>query len=118
MMPSEREAWTDNQLKPISSKESFHLPESTVKTVKYEKDGKTLEKTINKVWSWADGDWWVDMTGEVNGKVDHHGWEYGNNAWKQLVGSPGMQTFTRRRKWCRRAKLTEREITNENKKNK
>lgn len=121
MMPSEREAWTDNQLKPISSKDSFHLPDTTVKTSHYEKDGQVIEKTINKIWSWADGDWWVDMTGEISGKVDHHGWEYGNNAWKQTSGTPGMQTFTRRRRWCRRARLVERETitsSSETRKNK
>ncbi|RCI05252.1 peroxisome- protein [Rhizopus stolonifer] len=102
MMPSERAPWTDNQMKPISSKEDVQLPEATVKTEK--------SRTINKIWSWADGDWWVDMTGELQNKVDHNGWEYGNNAWKQTSGTPGIQTFTRRRRWCRRAKLVEREI--------
>jgi membrane protein implicated in regulation of membrane protease activity len=113
MMPSERGPWTDNQLKAIPSKEEFELPEPTLKTVTINKEGKAIERTINKVWSWADGDWWVDMTGEITGKVDQNGWEYGNNAWKQLNGIPGMQTFTRRRRWCRRARLVEREIDEE-----
>lgn len=113
MMPSERGPWTDNQLKAIPSKEEFELPEPTLKTVTISKEGKEVERTINKVWSWADGDWWVDMTGEITGKVDQNGWEYGNNAWKQLNGTPGMQTFTRRRRWCRRARLVEREIDQE-----
>ncbi|KAI7898391.1 Peroxin/Dysferlin domain-containing protein [Cokeromyces recurvatus] len=106
MMPSERGSWTDKQLKPIPPKEEFELPEPTV--VSYVQHG--VKKTINKVWSWVDGDWWVDMTGEMSGKVDHHGWEYGNNAWKQMSGTANMQTFTRRRCWCRRARLVEREI--------
>lgn len=113
MMPSERGPWTDNQLKAIPSKEEFELPEPTIQTAIINKDGKQVERTTNKVWSWADGDWWVDMTGEINGKVDHNGWEYGNNAWKQLNGTPGMQTFTRRRRWCRRARLVERETDQE-----
>jgi hypothetical protein len=106
-MPSERGPWTDNQLKPIGCKEDFKLPEATVNTTEID---STTQRTTNKVWSWVDGDWWVDMTGELNGKVDHSGWAYGNNAWKQLSGIPGMQTFTRTRKWCRRAKLVEREV--------
>ncbi|CAO3636746.1 unnamed protein product [Mucor hiemalis] len=110
MMPSERGPWTDNQLKPISSKEEFELPEPTVKTTTQTVDNQVIERTLHKVWSWADGDWWVDMTGELQGKIDHNGWEYGNNAWKQLTGMPGIQTFTRRRRWCRRARLVEREI--------
>ncbi|KAI8991368.1 Peroxin/Dysferlin domain-containing protein, partial [Mycotypha africana] len=107
MMPSEREPWTDNELKPIPAKEKFKLPESTVKSMKYVDvvTKKEIEKTVNKVWQWVDGDWWVDMTGELDNKVDQNGWEYGNNAWKQMSGTPGLQTFTRRRKWCRRAKL-------------
>lgn len=111
MMPSEREAWTDTQLKPIVSKEEFKLPEPS-STVTHHPLNETqmIERHTNKVWSWADGDWWVDMTGEIAGKIDHNGWEYGNNAWKQLTGMPGLQTFTRRRKWCRRARLVERQL--------
>lgn len=110
MMPSERGPWTDNQLKPIPSKEEFELPEPTVKTTQHTVNGQVIKRATNKVWSWADGDWWVDMTGELQGKIDQNGWEYGNNAWKQLSGVPGMQTFTRRRRWCRRARLVEREV--------
>ncbi|CEG73723.1 hypothetical protein RMATCC62417_09051 [Rhizopus microsporus] len=111
MMPNERGPWTDSQLKPIPSKEEFQLPESTSNTT-YQtiNEKQTIKRTTRKVWTWADGDWWVDMTGELEGKVDHNGWEYGNNAWKQLSGMPGIQTFTRRRRWCRRARLVEREI--------
>ncbi|CEP14776.1 hypothetical protein [Parasitella parasitica] len=113
MMPSERGPWTDNQLKAIPAKEDFKLPEPTIKTAIISKEGKVVERATNKVWNWADGDWWVDMTGEMAGKIDHNGWEYGNNSWKQLSGTPGMQTFTRRRRWCRRAKLVERETDQE-----
>ena len=111
MMPNERGPWTDSQLKPIPSKEEFQLLESTSNTT-YQtiNEKQTIKRTTHKVWAWADGDWWVDMTGELEGKVDHNGWEYGNNAWKQLSGMPGIQTFTRRRRWCRRARLVEREI--------
>lgn len=118
MMPSERDPWTDNQLKPIPSKEHFKLPEPSIKTITFtNSNNQHVKRTTNKVWSWADGDWWVDMTGELQGKIDHNGWEYGNNAWKQMSGLPGMQTFTRRRRWCRRARLVEREIEQiENKK--
>ncbi|KAI9260461.1 Peroxin/Dysferlin domain-containing protein [Helicostylum pulchrum] len=117
MMPSERGPWTDNQLKPIHSKEYFKLPEPTIKTSSSTVNGKTIERTTNKTWGWADGDWWVDMTGELQGKIDHNGWEYGNNAWKQMSGLPGIQTFTRRRRWCRRARLVERDMEQiENKK--
>ncbi|KAI8357288.1 integral peroxisomal membrane peroxin-domain-containing protein [Blakeslea trispora] len=101
MMPSERTPWTDSQLKPITSKEDIQLPESTLQ------EQPENGSTVSKVWSWVDGDWWVDMTGELQNKVDHNGWEYGNNAWKQTSGTPGMQTFTRRRRWCRRARLVE-----------
>lgn len=110
MMPSERSPWTDNLLKPIPSKEQFQLPEATVKTSTHTINNESVKRTTSKVWSWADGDWWVDMTGELAGKIDHNGWEYGNNAWKQMSGLPGIQTFTRRRRWCRRARLVEREI--------
>ncbi|KAI9255640.1 Peroxin/Dysferlin domain-containing protein [Phascolomyces articulosus] len=111
MMPSERAPWTDNQLAPVQSKESFELPASS-ETVQYRpiagSGGVAIKQTTKKVWSWADGDWWVDMTGEIQGRVDRNGWEYGNNAWKQLTGHPAMQTFTRRRRWSRRARLLER----------
>ncbi|KAI9312753.1 integral peroxisomal membrane peroxin-domain-containing protein [Dichotomocladium elegans] len=107
MMPTERQPWTDNQLVPIQSKDDFQLPHPS-ETVQYRtdnKDGTTIKVTIKKTWGWADDDWWVDMTGELQGRVDRNGWQYGNNAWKQLSGKPGMQTFTRRRRWCRRARL-------------
>ena len=111
MMPSERAPWTDNQLAPVQSKEGFELP-PTSETVQYRpvagSDGVAIKHTTKKVWSWADGDWWVDMTGEIQGRVDRNGWEYGNNAWRQLTGRPAMQTFTRRRRWSRRARLVER----------
>lgn len=106
-MASERRPWTDNQMKPISGKEDFNLPEATVENIQI--DSK-VHRTVNKVWSWVDGNWWVDMTGESNGQIDHNGWAYGNNAWKQLSGTPGMQSYTRTRKWCRRAKLVVREV--------
>jgi hypothetical protein len=109
MMPSERGAWTDSQLKAIPSKERFQLPVSSTTSKVIHAGKTTIQRTTNKVWNWADGDWWVDMTGEVAGKVDHNGWEYCNNAWKQQSGMPGIHTFTRRRRWCRRAKLVERE---------
>ncbi|KAI8985449.1 integral peroxisomal membrane peroxin-domain-containing protein [Pilobolus umbonatus] len=106
MMPNERGPWTDNQLKPIPSKEHFELPETTSQVSYHNTNGdNSIKRTTHKVWTWADGDWWVDMTGEIQGMVDPNGWEYGNNAWKQLTGMPGMQTFTRRRRWCRRARL-------------
>ncbi|KAI8342762.1 Peroxin/Dysferlin domain-containing protein [Chlamydoabsidia padenii] len=99
MLSTERGPWTDNQLAPITSKEDFKLPPATEKT-----DGKQVTR---KSWSWADNDWWVDMTGELDGKVDYSGWEYGNNAWQNMTGLPAIQTFTRRRRWCRRALLIE-----------
>ncbi|KAI8393438.1 integral peroxisomal membrane peroxin-domain-containing protein [Radiomyces spectabilis] len=108
MMPSERGPWTDNQLAEIPSKEDFALPKTT-QTTKQQPvgtKGEVLEQMTSKQWSWVDGDWWVDMTGELQGRIDHNGWEYGNNAWKQLSGMPGMHTFTRKRRWCRRARLT------------
>ncbi|KAG0169872.1 peroxisome- protein [Apophysomyces sp. BC1034] len=113
MMPSERGPWTDKQLKAISSKESFHLPETTQNTTYHPiGDGSVIERRTSKTWQWADGDWWVDMTGEVQNRVDQNGWEYGNNAWKYTTGMPGIKTFTRRRRWCRRARLVERQIDN------
>jgi hypothetical protein len=84
----------------ITSKEQFKLPQAVEKTT-------AGDKWTRKTWSWADNDWWVDMTGELDGKVDHGGWEYGNNAWQHMTGLPAIQTFTRRRRWCRRALLVE-----------
>jgi hypothetical protein len=111
MMPNERGPWTDSQLKPITNKDDFQLPEGDTKvTYRNVSEKETIKTTIHKTWTWADGDWWVDMTGELQGKVDQNGWEYGNNAWKQPSGMPGLQTFTRRRRWCRRARLVEREV--------
>ncbi|KAG1152377.1 hypothetical protein G6F37_000211 [Rhizopus arrhizus] len=111
MMPNERGPWTDSQLKPITNKDDFKLPEGDTKvTYRNVSEKETIKTTIHKTWTWADGDWWVDMTGELQGKVDQNGWEYGNNAWKQPSGVPGLQTFTRRRRWCRRARLVEREM--------
>lgn len=63
-----------------------------------------------KSWVWADRDWWVDMTGELDGKIDRNGWQYGDNSWKQLMSIPGPRSFTRQRKWCKRAKLIERQL--------
>lgn len=88
------------------------MPESSQR-VEYKSagsDGQLIKQIITKTWSWADGDWWVDMTGEMQGRVDRNGWEYGNNSWQQMSGQPGMQKFTRRRRWCRRAKLVERRV--------
>ncbi|KAI7863461.1 Peroxin/Dysferlin domain-containing protein [Spinellus fusiger] len=100
MMSSERTAWTDNQLMAIMSKEKFDLPEST--------EAKHSQGAITKQWTWVDSDWWVDMTGELYSKVDKNGWSYGNNAWQQWSGSAGINTYTRCRRWCRRARLIER----------
>ena len=110
MMPSERAPWTDIQLAPVEAKNSFELPAAS-ETVQYRpgKEG-TIKQITRKVWSWADGDWWVDMTGEMQGRVDSNGWEYGNNAWKQMTGHRTLQTFTRRRRWSRRARLVERKF--------
>ncbi|ORX62234.1 hypothetical protein DM01DRAFT_1331686 [Hesseltinella vesiculosa] len=105
MLSTERAAWTDHHLAPVISKDQFNLPESSESTT-ITKDGK--QQKMVKAWTWADNDWWVDMTGELDGRVDLNGWEYGNNAWQHLGGTPGMQTFTRRRRWCRRARLIER----------
>ncbi|KAF7727978.1 peroxisome- protein [Apophysomyces ossiformis] len=111
MMPSERGPWTDKQLKAIPSKESFNLPESTQETTYHPAgDGWVIERRTSKTWQWADNEWWVDMTGEVQNRVDRNGWEYGNNAWKSTTGVAGIKTFTRRRRWCRRARLIERQI--------
>lgn len=89
---------TDNQQVALSSKDAFGLPETT----------EQMQGTIIKAWNWVDNDWWVDMTGELDGRVDRSGWEYGNNAWLDFSGMPGLHTFTRRRRWCRRARLVER----------
>ncbi|ORZ09193.1 Peroxin/Dysferlin domain-containing protein [Absidia repens] len=107
MLSTERGPWTDNQLTAISSKEEFKLPQPVEKTAITGQRNDVKQVTI-KTWNWADSDWWVDMTGELDGRVDHGGWEYGNNAWHHLTGMPAMQTFTRRRRWCRRARLVER----------
>lgn len=98
---------TDNQLVSITSKEGFQLPDA-IEKVTYLGPNKNIKQITKKVWSWADNDWWVDMTGELDGLIDHNGWEYGNNAWQNFTGIPTMQTFTRRRRWCRRARLVER----------
>ncbi|CAO3624911.1 unnamed protein product [Cunninghamella echinulata] len=112
MLNTERNAWTDNQLVSITSKEGFQLPEATEK-ITYLGPNKNIKQATRKVWSWADNDWWVDMTGELDGLIDHNGWEYGNNAWQNFTGIPTMQTFTRRRRWCRRARLVERIYTDD-----
>ncbi|KAI9271455.1 Peroxin/Dysferlin domain-containing protein [Sporodiniella umbellata] len=112
MMPNERAPWTDSHLKSIVNKDDFQLPEDNTKVSQRSAGSKSIQTTTKKTWTWADGDWWVDMTGELQGKIDQNGWEYGNNAWKQLSGVPGMQTFTRRRRWCRRARLVEWEEEN------
>ncbi|KAI8071821.1 Peroxin/Dysferlin domain-containing protein [Gongronella butleri] len=101
MLSTERAPWTDNHLTPISSKAQFVLPEPASES------GPDGQVTI-KTWTWADGDWWVDMTGELDARVDLNGWEYSNNAWQNPSGVPGMQTFTRRRRWCRRARLVQK----------
>ncbi|KAI8093095.1 Peroxin/Dysferlin domain-containing protein [Halteromyces radiatus] len=106
MLSNERGPWTDSQLVSITSKEEFKLPETTESTIVVDHD-QDIKQVIQKTWYWADADWWVDMTGELDGRVDHNGWEYGNNAWHHLTGMPTMQTFTRRRRWCRRARLVE-----------
>jgi hypothetical protein len=94
---------TDSHNDPIPSKASFDLPEPTTTT---SNDGDDQIITV-KEWKWADPDWWVDMKLNKEGLVDEDGWQYTNNAWKNPSGKGGLRQFTRRRKWCRNAKLVE-----------
>ncbi|KAG2172034.1 hypothetical protein INT43_001511 [Umbelopsis isabellina] len=103
MMPGERTPWTDSHNDPIPSKSAFDLPEPST-TVSNDGDDQII--TV-KEWKWADPDWWVDMKLRKEGLVDEDGWQYTNNAWKNPSGKGGLRQFTRRRKWCRNAKLVE-----------
>jgi len=103
MMPGERTPWSDSNNDPIPSKTSFDLPEPTT-TVSYQGDDQVM--TV-KEWRWVEPDWWVDMKGLKEGLIDEDGWQYSNNAWKGPTGKGGLKQFTRRRKWCRNAKLIE-----------
>ncbi|KAI8583952.1 hypothetical protein K450DRAFT_220769 [Umbelopsis ramanniana AG] len=103
MMPGERTPWTDSHNDPIPSKSAFHLPEPTT-TVTEQNDEHIM--TV-KEWKWVEPDWWVDMKGLKEGLIDEDGWQYSNNAWKGATGKGGLKQFTRRRKWCRNAKLVE-----------
>jgi hypothetical protein len=51
------------------------------------------------------------MTGELESKVDLNGWQYGTNSWEQLSSVTSPHTFTRQRRWCRRARLIERQVS-------
>ncbi|OAD08382.1 hypothetical protein MUCCIDRAFT_105347 [Mucor lusitanicus CBS 277.49] len=83
LLQSEREPWTDNQLKPIISKDEYKLPKETRSTLQ---DLDThVKRTIIKSWVWTDRDWWIDMTGELEDKVDRDGWQYGDNGWLHLM---------------------------------
>lgn len=94
---------SDSNNDPIPSKTSFDLPEPTT-TVSYQGDDQVM--TV-KEWRWVEPDWWVDMKGLKEGLIDEDGWQYSNNAWKGPTGKGGLKQFTRRRKWCRNAKLIE-----------
>ncbi|KAI8875648.1 hypothetical protein K501DRAFT_280165 [Backusella circina FSU 941] len=111
LLASERKPWTDNQLQPIESKECYSLPKVSfsVKT-SCEKD-TVIKKTTIKSWVWTDHDWWIDMTGELESKVDLNGWQYGNNSWDHFSSVTSPHTFTRQRRWCKRARLIERQIS-------
>lgn len=94
---------TDSHNDPIPSKTAFHLPEPT--TVVTEQGDEQMITV--KDWKWVEPDWWVDMKGLKEGLIDEDGWQYSNNAWKGATGKGGLKQFTRRRKWCRNAKLVE-----------
>ncbi|KAK4687064.1 hypothetical protein P7C73_g3056, partial [Tremellales sp. Uapishka_1] len=44
---------------------------------------------------------------EVDGVTDNDGWVYGDNKWEGMGPRGGLGKFTRRRRWSRRAVLTE-----------
>lgn len=67
-------------------------------------------KSTVKSWVWNDRDWWIDMTGELEDQVDPNGWKYSNNKWQNTMNMPGPHSFTRQRRWCKRAKLIEKQI--------
>jgi hypothetical protein len=79
------------------------LPEPTT-TVTKQGDDQVI---TSKEWKWVEPDWWVDMKGLKEGLIDEDGWQYSNNAWKGATGKGGLKQFTRRRKWCRNAKVVE-----------
>ncbi|CEP07448.1 hypothetical protein [Parasitella parasitica] len=106
LLQNEREPWTDNQLKPIISTYEYKLPKEK-RSIFHDKDN--VEKITVKNWLWTDRDWWVDMTGELDGRIDKNGWQYGDNRWQDLMPTPGPNSFTRQRKWCRRVKLIEKQ---------
>lgn len=99
-------------MKPIISKEEYRLPKETRSTI--QDLDKHVKRTIIKSWVWTDRDWWIDMTGELEEKVDRDGWQYGDNGWQHMMSTPGPRSFTKRRKWCRRAKLIERQLITTN----
>jgi hypothetical protein len=94
---------TDSNNDPIPSKASFDLPDPTT-TISTQGEDRVV--TV-KEWRWVEPDWWVDMKGLKEGLIDEDGWQYSNNAWKGATGKGGLKQFTRRRKWCRNAKLIE-----------
>lgn len=72
----------------------------------FKAENDKLEKRATiKTWSWIDKEWWI-----VHDSGDKGGWRYSDNTWKHFMRVPSPNTFTRTRKWCRRAKLVEKQI--------
>jgi hypothetical protein len=91
LLPLERKAWSDSTgTRALSHKNDWDL----LKVEELYKTGKSLE--------WADSDWKVVKT-EYS---DANGWEYTNSRWQNPKNYRSLTSFTRKRKYSRRVKLS------------
>ncbi|EAW11830.1 PEX28-32 family peroxisomal membrane protein [Aspergillus clavatus NRRL 1] len=105
LFPSERAPWTDEHLNAVPPKDDFELPEV---------------QGGNAKWRWAEGSEWriegADGTKDKSESkaADGGGWIYYDNKWNDgRRGQDGWDRYTRRRKWCRDAELTETQQSSE-----
>ncbi|ANZ75739.1 BA75_02999T0 [Komagataella pastoris] len=97
LLPFERSAFTNEFLEECHGLTQFEFP--PIPTTSSRPDGKVL---IMK-WSWADPDWSLDLN--FNDNKSPEGWVFYNNNWKSPSYSDSITSFTRTRKWLRKAKL-------------
>jgi hypothetical protein len=108
MLPTERAAWTDEDLALSLPKERFDLP--------------VIDGGIG-TWRWCEGSSWTiegpapaddDKGKSKAGSGAEDGWIYYDTQWRYPRREDGWGRYTRRRKWVRDAELVELDQTGEN----
>lgn len=108
MLPTERAAWTDEDLALCLQKERFDLP--------------VIDGGIG-TWRWCEGSSWTiegpapaddDKGKSKAGSGAQDGWIYYDTQWRYPKREDGWGKYTRRRKWVRDAELVEVDPMDEN----